>query len=82
MPAMTPEMLGTLRQLSDTALLARHPLNARSCEVLEAIGLLTAEDGYWRLSASGSAAFFDDDAVALAPRPGAATSFPLRLRTT
>ena len=82
MPAMTPEMLETLRQLSDTALLARHPLNTRICEALEAIGLLTAEDGYWRLSRSGKAALSDDGTVAMPPRPGAASSLPLRLRTT
>ncbi|MGF6494171.1 hypothetical protein ABIE56_002362 [Luteibacter sp. 621] len=82
MPAMTPEMLETLRQLSDRALLARHPLDTRACEVLEAIGLLTAEDGYWRLSRSGRAAISDDGTVAIGPRPGASTSLPLRPRTT
>lgn len=82
MPAIAPEMLETLRQLSDTALLARHPLNTRACEALEAMGLLTAEDGYWRLSRSGRAALFDDGTVALGLRRGAATSLLLRLRTT
>jgi hypothetical protein len=47
------ETLRTLKQLADTALLARSPLDEDDCRALEGFGLVASDGGYWRITPEG-----------------------------